>query len=955
MKNIKLLTMIATCLLLLSIFTVIPAFSVQPPIDTSTYYLGTIGQPARLDPGRAYDTASGDIIEMVYEPLIWFGDQHVLTLTSGADYNLTAADHSDLSVFVPIIATALPTITPSGIGTGQLWTFTLNTNAMFQTWIGPDGSVQPKRAVTVDDVIYSFQIQMVMDSPYAPVWMLETPAFNIMTFDQIFTSGGTTGLQGFNAADEAAVAKMIQQWCYAGPGPNQVTFNFTYPLPQAAMDQIFAQTWGSIVNKDFFIAHGNWNYSWYPGWSADYRRMPDGAGNRTPIDRYYAAKSQYKGTTPVVGTDCPDMCGTGPYHYTFGAWNQVTKTWRLDYDPTYWRGFANAGDGKGNFLHTIIEEGIDTWPTRKMLFLDGEFDTAVVPRANMFDLLVGGDKYKPLAGLTLVTNITQLVDEMVFFCFNVSGESAYQSYVGYPTHATGVEPNFFNDIHIRTAFAYALNYTAVIQQAWFGEAVQQASWWVDGLVPAEAKNTAITMRNVDLNLMKSELAQAALIEGHNVSSEGFETTMVYNTGNDQRMIELQSMAAAFASLGTKYKCNVVGLDWPVFLDNMNGMDMPIFCLGWLADYADPSDWAAPYQQSSGSFLYTQGPPFPADQAAVDAEIVAAATEPDMAKRNAAYQHLQLEFWTDIPSIPVVQPVGRRFAHDWVQGWYYNDLLPGLPYFSLYKAAPTSYQPVDLDATGTITGVTTYPKVYVSMGQMKVLYGGGVTASMTFTVHVKRDDSNTNVALLAAAVALERFNLTDLATPAPTYPGFVGPAWAGVGGPTWFVQYYGTARKNVFVPCQAPAFPTTLLVLLGPGADTTVTLTWYEDGVSIGLPANATWSIGTLVGIAQTGAASDSNLANNGASIDPNTYNATALTNTVEIPHGTSTYDKYILITGDINGDAVVNILDAIQLANSFGKNFGQTGYNSAADLNSDGTVNILDAILLANHFNQKAL
>jgi peptide/nickel transport system substrate-binding protein len=942
-------------LLLVSCLAPLPLVaSVQPLIDTSTYYVGTIGQPARLDPGRAYDTASGELIQNVYQPLIWFGDKHPLTLASGADYNLTAADHSDLSVFVPVIATALPTIAPNGVTpTGQLWTFTLNTSAMFQTWIGPDGSVQPKRAVTVDDVIYSFQIQMVVDSTYAPVWMWETAAFNIMTFDQIFTSGGTTGAAGFDATEEAAVASMIQQWCYAGPGPNQVTFNFSYALPQAAMMQIFAQTWGSILNKDFYIAHGNWNYSWYDGWSADYRRMPDGSGNRTPIDRYYKAKSQYTASTPGVGTDCPDMCGTGPYKYTYGAWNQVTKTWRLDYDPTYWRGFANAGDGKGNFLHTIIEEGIDTWPTRKVLFLLGDLDTAVVPRANMFDLLVGGDKYTPLAGLTLVTNITQLVNEEIFFEFNVSGDSAYQSYVGYPTHATGAEPTFFNDVHIRTAFAYALNYTAVIDQAWLGEAVQQASWWVDGLVPAAAKNTALTMRNVDLDRMRTELAQAALIDGHNVSSEGFETTMVYDTGDDQRMIELQSIAAAFAALGPKYKCNVIGLYWPVFLDSMNAMDMPIFCLGWLADYADPSDWAAPYQQSSGNFMYTQGPPFPADQAAVDAEIVAAATEPDTAKRNALYQHLQLEYYNDVPSIPVVQPVGRRFARDWVEGWYCNDLLPGLYGYDLYKSPPDP-RAVDLDVTGTISAITTYPKVYISNGQMKVLYGGGVLASMTFSVHVKRDDTNANVALLAAAVALERFNLTDLATPAATYPGFVGPAWAGVGGPSWFVQFFGTARKNVFIPCQSPAFPTCSIVLLGPGEDKNVTMTWYEDGVTIALPANATWSIGALVGVTETGIhdAFDSNFTNN---FVVSTYNCTAYTTTVEISSGSSTYDKYVLITGDVNGDAKVDILDAIQVANSFGKSLGQPGFNANADLNHDNMVNILDAILLANNFNKKAL
>jgi PKD repeat protein len=65
------------------------------------------------------------------------------------------------------------------------------------------------------------------------------------------------------------------------------------------------------------------------------------------------------------------------------------------------------------------------------------------------------------------------------------------------------------------------------------------------------------------------------------------------------------------------------------------------------------------------------------------------------------------------------------------------------------------------------------------------------------------------------------------------------------------------------------------------------------------------------------------------------------------------------LLGDINGDGVVNILDAILLANAFGShgpNYDYLGepaspnWNPNADLNGDGVVNILDAIILANNF-----
>ena len=47
---------------------------------------------------------------------------------------------------------------------------------------------------------------------------------------------------------------------------------------------------------------------------------------------------------------------------------------------------------------------------------------------------------------------------------------------------------------------------------------------------------------------------------------------------------------------------------------------------------------------------------------------------------------------------------------------------------------------------------------------------------------------------------------------------------------------------------------------------------------------------------------------------------------------------------DVNGDGVVNILDLVQVANSFGK--------SSPDLNGDGVVNILDLVFVAQQFSQ---
>ncbi|MGA3191839.1 MAG: PKD domain-containing protein [Candidatus Bathyarchaeia archaeon] len=66
-----------------------------------------------------------------------------------------------------------------------------------------------------------------------------------------------------------------------------------------------------------------------------------------------------------------------------------------------------------------------------------------------------------------------------------------------------------------------------------------------------------------------------------------------------------------------------------------------------------------------------------------------------------------------------------------------------------------------------------------------------------------------------------------------------------------------------------------------------------------------------------------------------------------------TVQESILI-GDLNGDGVVNILDAITFSNAFGATPSSSNWNPKADLNGDGVVNILDAIILANHFGQSS-
>jgi peptide/nickel transport system substrate-binding protein len=872
----------------------------QPPIDPTVYTVATIGQPSRMDPARAYDTASGELIQNVAQTLIWWNDKNVITFTPGVGHNLTLSEYANLDNYTPVLAAALPTIVANV--SGEYYTFTIRTTATFQPWTAANGSVIPSRALTAADVIYSFQRQMVYDSYYAPTWMWFEPAFGTMGLSNV--GGGSFPCYGNgtfkNPADEAAAGALIQSWCYPGPSANDVSFHFLNPWAPGVLNQIFAQTWGSIVEPEWVMERGGWSGQ-FPigastsdmsaGWTNLWHWKP--TVTRSEIDAWKdpaiygpAGGSKYAGSNHHVN----EIMGTGPYMFT--SWDQTNKIWRID----AWQISASI-DGSQywiptnwavNHLTTVIEKGLDSWPTRKMLFLEGEFDVIAVPQTNMHELLAT-DAYTPIPGVNLVYNIPALRNDMEIFTMNVSGASPYQSYVGYPTHKTAQEPLFFANEHIRRAFAWALNYTQYIQQAYFGEGIPQRSWWIEGLSPATYKNTNASMpqRNLNYTEMQNELNQA-IVDGFNVSQEGFETTIHYWNGSDQRKIAANMIADAFHSLDPKYRCNVVGQDYwlPVDWEQY----YPLTAYGWLADFADPNNLCEAYQASWGNFIITLGPPFPPDQAFVDQEIRAALVEPDSAKRGAMYQDLQYRYWLDVPSFPLVQPVTRRWARYWVQGWYFNALFPGLYAYDLYKTT-TPLENVDLDMTATVTPASpTYNPVYIFHNQMRKGNGDISPANMTYNLHVARNDNNNAIAILYAAVGL-------------TY----------------------TTGSN-------KQFANGSYVALAPGGSATASMIWWADGTNVVLAGNST-------GIAYAVAGETQPINNNAQ--DTNATNNVQAAGTLIAK----------TLPGDVTGNGLVDIYDAIQLANAFGSYSSGLRYNSDADTNGDGQIDIYDAIVLADNFN----
>jgi peptide/nickel transport system substrate-binding protein len=120
-----------------------------PIARADTFVEATIGEPKTLDPAVAYDTASGEILENVYEHLIWYDGPSTATL-------------------IPQLATEVPTPENGGISEdGLSYTFQLKEGVKFH-YKDPDGNYY-----TMDgyDVEYSLERVLTMNDPEGPVWM----------------------------------------------------------------------------------------------------------------------------------------------------------------------------------------------------------------------------------------------------------------------------------------------------------------------------------------------------------------------------------------------------------------------------------------------------------------------------------------------------------------------------------------------------------------------------------------------------------------------------------------------------------------------------------------------------------------------------------------------------------------------------------------------------------------
>lgn len=716
--------------LMILLLTSLPLVSSgQPPIDTTTLYLGgiTIGK-LTADPKLCYDATSNNILMNVYDTLIFTNPESHTTF-----YNKLASAYGkdDTGVY-------------GGTPEEPVWWFTVNTTGkVFQTWKDRYGVAHVGDAMTMEDVEYSFKLGLVEDLLGSPIWMFYNPLFDSMNMEPFY--GTTTDLKNF--ADDMASTIWVSG--------NTIFFRMAFPFPDTAWQQIISQTWSGIMNKEWAIDRGCWDgdfiktvtggavgtgtgaqtmfqilYDMPLGGTdkavpiidgtetiyldgtpttdytmsskngtiyfntppangaaitADYdydhfflwRRFPGGASSYSPID---TKLPDY----PQASYDFMRMCGTGPYILT--TWDSTAKYCQLDKFDNYWGGWA--GKHLDRIMFNWIDGSTAAWPTRLAKFLSGDYDYIVVPRARKNVLLkLSWPVEIPLDGVYGIKNIFPVLAlDSMFFTFNFDQETPYDG-TGAIGAGLGIPSDFFHDVHVRRAFAYMFNYTTFIKNNYYNEAEQPATWSIKGLDPDYTDPTVLKYPT-NLILAKIELQAAMFTRGTETKSAwdwGFYLTILYNEENEvrQKMCttvndSLNALSIMFGVLG-QFNCSISAVNWNTYQQYMKNRWMPIFFSGWWADYSDPDDFARSFMHTNGALSYYQAYSNATVDQLLDWGIHNATTLPNgdpNPAREYCYKELQRIYHEDCPSVPIIQPIGRYFCRTWFKGWYYNALYRG---------------------------------------------------------------------------------------------------------------------------------------------------------------------------------------------------------------------------------------------------------------------------------------
>ncbi|MBI5296174.1 MAG: ABC transporter substrate-binding protein [Chloroflexi bacterium] len=592
-----------------------------------------------LDPALAYDTASAEVIQNTYETLVFY-------------------DGEATDAFVPMLAESWEVSED-----GSVYTFKIRSGVKFHQ--GGD--------MTPSDVAYSFQRGLLQGGYSSPQWLLAEPFFGVGNDDVSIVVDGEGAcaddrecLSALPAEDLVAACEKVQGAIVADDAAGTVTM--TLAGPWGPFLPTIAQTWGSVMDKEWVIETGGWD------------------GSCDTWQNFYGMSSADDPFSTIAN-------GTGPFTLEkFANGEEII----LARNESYWREPAK--------LERVVLKSVPEWGTRFSMMQAGDADLATVPSANrsQMDELVGE---KCVFSIETNAYTCEVVDDtmpfrvrlgrpgisqdVILYNWNIAtSEESPNPYIGSGTmDGNGVPADFFSDVHVRRGFSYAFDWETFISDVYNGEATQSFQLTLPGMpgffldtphYTLDLEKSAEEFKMADLD--KDGIPAGEDPEG-DVWTVGFRVQMAYNQGNPTRQTTAEILAGNLAEVNELFVVETLGLPWPAYLRSQRAKQIPLMTGGWLEDIHDPHNWYQPY--TTGTYGGRQSLPQDVkDQ--FSAILDRGVSETDPAARAEIYKEANQLYYDLAVGTPLVLATGHGFSQRWVQGVILNPIFPGLYYYTIYK-------------------------------------------------------------------------------------------------------------------------------------------------------------------------------------------------------------------------------------------------------------------------------
>ena len=601
--------------------------------DPTTLLVVTYGEPDTLDPALDYETSGAQIIRNIYDPLLYY-------------------EAGDPSKFIPMLATEW-TISEDGL----TYTFTIRDGVKFQ-----DGS-----DMTVEDVAYSFQRNLLFGGPDGPMALMAEPFLGVGNVDITYMIdpalyGDVAGLQAVDAAKLKETCEAVKAKIVADPTTSKVTM--TLANPWGPFLQTIGQTWAVVMSQAWSSANGAWD------------------GSCDTWQNYYAVSSADDPLTSIA-------MGTGPFildHWTPGEEIVLTRFenyWRTE---PMWEGESGAS-GPAKLARVVIRI-VNEWGTRFSMLQAGDADLAIVnPDAwSQADEFVGTECAMDPSDPATWSNPTceKISDQPLtvwagaprpsidIMAMNEAIDTNNNSnpYMGSGVlDGNGIPADFFADEHIRKAFNYCYDWDTVISDAFGGNGFQPTSLLLPGMIGYSPDDPHYTY---DLVKCEEEFKASTLTSasGRSVWDAGFFLIGIYNIGNTGRQTALEVLAAGLSAVNPSFRLVSVAMPWPTINREMRAHRLPLTSIGWLEDIHDAHNWYGPFLVSQ----YGHFNNVPAAEWGLVDKVSAAVMESDPTARAAMNKEINQIVYDNAPYIIGVSRNIRQYMQPWVRGYYYNPLI-----------------------------------------------------------------------------------------------------------------------------------------------------------------------------------------------------------------------------------------------------------------------------------------